>query len=158
MHSLQDFIAKNGEGNLGWSLFGFGIVFPDCTVHGQFAYPDLDDLQIADIDDMADLRGYLERLATFWRSRKNRKVFIPHKKDTDAIIALLRPEHEFRVSLASQIRSVERQTLMLTDNQHDVFEGLLDNERCLVRGSAGTGKTLLAVACIITMRFFSLGS
>ena len=147
MHSLQDFISKHGEGNLGWSLFGFGIVFPDCTVHGQFAYPDLDDLQVADIDDMADLRGYMERLATFWRSRKNRKVFIPHKKDADAIIALLRPEHEFRVSLASQIRSVERQTLMLTDNQHDVFEGLLDNERCLVRGSAGTGKTLLAVAC-----------
>lgn len=147
MHSLIDFVSEHGEGNLGWCLFGFGVVFPDSTVHGQFTYPDLDDLQVADIDDIADLRGYMERLAKFWRSRKNVKVIIPHKKEIDAIVALLRPDHQFRVSLASQIRSVERQTLTLTDSQRDVFEGLLDNERCLVRGSAGTGKTLLAVAC-----------
>ena len=147
MHSLQEFVSKNGTDNLGWCLFGFGVVFPDSTVHGRFVCPDLDDLQVADIDDMADMRGYMERLSKFWRSRKNVKVIIPHKKETDAIIALLRPDHQFRVSLASQIRSVERQTLTLTDNQRDVFEGLLDNERCLVRGSAGTGKTLLAVEC-----------
>lgn len=147
MHSLQKYVSEHGEVNLGWSLFGFGVVFPDSTVHGQFSYPDLDDLQVADIDDMSDLRRYMERLAQFWRSRKNAKVTIPHKKEIDAIIALLRPNHQFRVSLASQIRSVERQTLTLTENQRDVFEGLLDNERCLVYGSAGTGKTLLAVAC-----------
>lgn len=147
MHTLRDYVSKHGESNLSWSLFGFGVVFPDCTVHGQFSYPDLDDFQVADIDDMSDLRGYLERLAKFWRSRKNTKVIIPHKKEIDAIVALFRPDHQFRVSLASQIRSVERQTLTLTDSQQDVFEGLLDNERCLVRGSAGTGKTLLAVAC-----------
>lgn len=147
MHTLSNYISKHGGSNLGWSLFGFGVVFPDSTVHGQFSHPDLDDLQVADIDDMSDLRGYMERLAKFWRSRKNAKVIIPSKKEIDAIIALLRPNHQFRVSLASQIRSVERQTLTLTENQQAVFEGLLDNERCLVRGSAGTGKTLLAVAC-----------
>ena len=147
MHGMRDYIAKNNDRDLQLSLFGFGVIFPDATVHGCFSIPDVDDLQIADIDDMADLHSYLIKLAGFWRSRRTGRVYLPNKQQTDAIVALLRPEHEFKISIASQIRSVERQTLTLTDNQRDVFEGLLDNERCLIRGSAGTGKTVLAVEC-----------
>ena len=42
-------------------------------------------------------------------------------------------------------QGVERQSITLTENQQFIFEGLRDNERCLVRGGAGTGKTLLAI-------------
>ena len=148
MHSLINFIKEHDTEKLQQTLFGFGVVFPDVTVHGQFSFPDLDDLQIADIDDAANMREYIVRLSKFWKSRStNPYIHVPNKQQAAAMIELLRPEHEFRVSIASEIRTVERQTITLTENQQDVFEGLLDNERCLISGSAGTGKTVLATEC-----------
>lgn len=145
MHALKAFIEKNNTKNLEWSLFGFGTVFPDSTVHGRFLIPDLDDLQIADLDDLMDFKAYLLRLARFWKSRKNPRVFIPDRRQVQEITAILRPNFDFRPAVSSQIRSVEKQIITLTDNQRMVFEGLLENSRCLIRGSAGTGKTVLAL-------------
>lgn len=147
MHALRDYIEKNSTDKLHMSVFGFGVVFPDSSVHGRFHLPDLDDLQIADADDLRDIKTYLLKLAGFWKSRKAGNVFVPNKIQADALVALLRPNYEFRLSVSSQIQSVEKQVLVLTENQLEVFEGQLDNERCLTRGSAGTGKTLLAVEC-----------
>ena len=145
MHALKSFIEKHNTNNLEWSLFGFGAVFPDSTIHGRFLIPDLDDLQIADMDDLADFKGYILKLAGFWRSRKNARTFLPDKRQVQEITALLRPEYDFKPAISSQIRSVEKQIITLTDNQRMVFEGLLENNRCLIRGSAGTGKTVLAL-------------
>ena len=147
MHGLRDFVQKNDQFNSYLSLFGFGVVFPDSAVHGLFHIPDLDDYQIADIDDISNLKAYLLKLAGFWKSRKTPNVFIPNKQQAVNIVNVLRPEYDFKPSFASQIRSVERQIITLTENQKSVFEGLMDNSRCLVRGSAGTGKTVLAVEC-----------
>lgn len=150
MHGIRDYIRKNDTGNNSLSLFGFGVVFPDSAVHGLFHIPDLDDCQIADMDDVSNLKGYLLKLAGFWRSRKTPNIFLPQKQNVDAIVTDLRPRYDFKPSVASQIRSVERQIITLTENQSNVFEGLLDNDRCLIRGSAGTGKTVLAVECART--------
>ena len=147
MHALIEFLKDNNHESLEKSLFGFGVVFPDSTVHKRFSIPDLDDLQIADIDDMYDLKTYLLKLAGFWRSRnhQNRDIFVPRGQQVSAITNILRPNYDFKVSITSQIRSVEKQIITMTDNQKTVFEGLLDNERCLIRGGAGTGKTVLAM-------------
>ena len=148
MHSLKDYVKEHDPEKLQLTLFGFGVVFPDVTVHKQFSFPDLDDLQIADVDDVANMRDYIIRLSKFWKSRTiNPHIHAPNKQQAGKIIDLLRPEHEFKVSIASEIRTVERQTITLTENQRDVFEGLLDNDRCLISGSAGTGKTVLATEC-----------
>ena len=145
MHALMSFIKDNNSADLHWCLFGYGVIFPDSSVHGSFSVPDLDDSQIADIDNMSDLKGYLLKLARFWKSRKNQKVFVPHKQQIDEIVSLLRPNYDFRVSVSSQIRNVEKQIIVLTENQKNVFDGLMGNDRCLIRGSAGTGKTVLAM-------------
>ena len=152
MYAINEFVQKNGSERLDLTLFGFGVVFPDSTVHGRFHIPDLDDCQIADADDLADMKGYLLKLAGFCRSRKTPNISIPRKQQTDALAALLRPSYNFRLSVSSQVRNVEQQVIILTENQREVFEGQLENERCLTRGSAGTGKTVLAVECA---RFFA---
>lgn len=145
MHALMTFVEKNNTENLQWSLFGFGVVFPDSTVHGRFSIPDLDDFQIADIDNYYDIKAYLLKLAGFWKSRKSPRVFVPNKQQANAIVSILRPNFDFKPAISSQIRSVEKQIITLTENQQMVFEGLLENERCLIKGSAGTGKTVLAM-------------
>ena len=147
MYAIKEFVQKNGPEKLDQTLFGFGVVFPNCTVHGHLNIPDLDDCQIADADDLSDMKGYLLKLAGYCRSRKTPNITIPHKQQTDALISLLRPIHEFKLSISSQIHNVEHQIIVLTENQRAVFEGQLENERCLTKGSAGTGKTVLAVGC-----------
>lgn len=148
MYSIADYIKNNDNSglNLCYCQFGSGIVFPDTTVHGLFRLPDIDDNQIADIDDVLDMKAYLLRLAAFSKSRRSAQlVFTPNAEKANAIVKLLRPNQATHISLSSQIHSAENQAITLTENQQDVFDGLLDNERCLIRGSAGTGKTVLAL-------------
>ena len=152
MYAINEYIRKNSADKLDLTLFGFGVIFPDATVHNRLHIPDLDEYQIADADDLSDMKGYLLKLANFCRSRKTPNITIPHKQQTDALMALLRPSYDFKLSVSSQIHNVEQQIIVLTENQRAVFEGQLDNERCLTKGNAGTGKTVLAVE---SARFFA---
>ncbi len=148
MHSLKDYVITESKPvGLGKTVFGFGVVFPNITVHGQLTFPDIADEQIADYDDCCDaehFKNYLLRLSRFWNKRSATQTK-PDKNQTKEIVQLLRPDFMGKVSLASQIRSVERQLITLTDNQQACFETITENERCVIKGSAGTGKTVIAL-------------
>ena len=58
---------------------------------------------------------------------------------------LLRPAFEIVVTRGVQIEETELRLLTLTEEQFNVLDTLADNDRCLVEGAAGTGKTILAV-------------
>jgi superfamily II DNA or RNA helicase len=57
----------------------------------------------------------------------------------------LRPDFEVVVTRGTQIEETELQLLHLTEEQFVILDTLADNERCLVEGAAGTGKTMLAL-------------
>ena len=147
MHGMLDYVKSNASSasSESRSLFGFGVVFPDSGFHGKFSIPDLGDAQIADYNDLLDMKKYLLGLSKFWRERKASFVEVPDVTTCKRIVSLLRPEFDSNIPLAHQIESVERQAVSLTERQQLIFDGLRDNERCLVRGGAGTGKTLLAI-------------
>ena len=126
-------------------LFGFGVVFPDSYVRESLSIPDLDKAQIADKSDFYGMKEYLLGLAKFWKERATYNIELPDPSVCKKIVQLLRPDFDSHIPITSQIASVERQSITLTENQQFIFEGLRDNERCLVRGGAGTGKTLLAI-------------
>lgn len=146
MHAFVNYMQEKASPieTASHSLFGFGVVFPDSELHGKFAIPDLGDAQIADKSDLFDLKKYLIGLSRFWKEHKAPFVEIPDVSTCKKIVQLLRPEFDSHISMVHQIKTVERQIITLTERQQDVFDGLRDNERCLVRGGAGTGKTLIA--------------
>ena len=145
------FSPRNPAGDkLEATVFGFGVMFPDCSFHDQIGLIELADEQLADADDCLtpeSLKAYLLRLAEFWRQafRGNKKVSLPTAHQSRLITDILRPDFDARISLQSTIRNVENKVLELTENQLAVLDGLTDNERCLVKGGAGTGKTTLAL-------------
>ena len=147
MHAFANYLRNNipSINPVSHSLFGFGVVFPDSEMHGKFTVPDLGDSQIADKNDLFDLKQYLLKLSRFWKERKAPSAIVPNASACKEIIRLLRPEFDSHIALIHQIENVERQTITMTEEQEDTFYGLIDNERCLVRGSAGTGKTVLAI-------------
>ena len=138
------------EGRLEGTIFGFGVMFPDCSFHDQIGLVELTEQQLADADDCLSpqkLKDYLLGLAEHWLKafRGNGKVKPPSAHQSRLITDILRPDFDARISLQSTIRNVENKVLELTENQLAVLEGLMDNERCLVRGGAGTGKTTLSL-------------
>lgn len=148
-HSFRNYVKYNAPaGNLSYLLFGHGVVFPDTTCHGEFTSSEITDEEISDHDDCltsAAMKAYLLRLSDFWKRSRNPSVKLPDASQCAAIVQLLRPSFEGRVALRSIIRSVENQVLELTENQQDIFETIKENSRCIVRGGAGTGKTIIAL-------------
>ncbi len=148
MHSLKDYIIAESEmKDIGKTVFGFGVVFPSITVHNQLVFPDIADEQIADCDDCNSakrFKEYLLRLGRFWRKLNTSQIF-PDAHRAKEIVTLLRPDFTGRMTLASQIRTIEQQLITLTDNQQACFDTITENERCVIKGSAGTGKTVIAL-------------
>lgn len=159
MHSIMDYVSANASLsmlNIKKTLFGFGVIFPDCSFHGIYSSLEIADEQIADCDDCLTsvaMKSYLLRLAEFWKrrhestqdgQRKNKKL-IPDASMARELVNLLRPRYIPRVSIKSVINALENQVIELTDNQQDVFDTISENERCLVKGDAGTGKTVIAL-------------
>ncbi len=152
--AFKDFVSRSRRGDVddrpGSTLFGFGVLFPDCSVHHEISFVGLADEQIGDIDDCSTpekLKACLLRLAAYWKDAFRNSPFItaPTAHESRLIVDILRPEFSARISLASLIRTVEDGVIRLTDEQLRVLEGLTENERCIVRGNAGTGKTVLAL-------------
>ena len=69
--------------------------------------------------------------------------------------SLLRGDFDFAVSLSVQIQNTNEALIALTNEQYRCLDQLDDNPRCLIRGAAGTGKTLLALQ--EAMRFTAQG-
>ena len=147
MHAIRDYIAKKQAfGNrLQYALFEYGVVFPDTEIGDNLSIPDLARAQIADITDCADIKRFLLHLADYGAKKKAPGIFSPNRKQCDDIVQLLRPDFVSRISVGTIIRNLDNEIIDLTQNQQDIFDGLLENERNLVKGSAGTGKTILAV-------------
>lgn len=145
-HAFADYVKESAEiETIRKPLFGYGVVFPDCEVAGNLQIPDLAKEQIADIRNLNNFRSYLLKLASFWQSRRVYDINIPNSSQCNELVKLFRPDFQPRISAGTMIRNMENQIIDLTANQQAVFEGLEDNPRCLVKGSAGTGKTILAM-------------
>ena len=146
MHAIKDHLTANqGIGSkLQFALFEFGVVFPDTEIGDHLTIPDLAREQIADMSDCFDIKRYLLRLIDYAAKKKTASIYLPNRQQCDEIVRLLRPDVTSRITVGTAIRGLDDQILELTQNQQDTFEGLLENERNLVKGSAGTGKTILA--------------
>lgn len=126
-------------------VFGYAVVMPDISfpVHS----PEWETWQIIDHDVLKKpVSAALHRLASEQRKLHPK---VPVAEPTAATLRVLqqrlRPNFELVVTRGTQIEDTELQLLHLTEEQFDVLDTLADNDRCLVEGAAGTGKTMLAL-------------
>ena len=146
-HAFKSYLGES----LPWAanlMYGFGVVFTDTEIHGKVEFPDLDDDQICDVTNLADVRSFMIGLATHWKMAFAKTGFKPEKPTAEQcarIAQRLRPTFETTVSASAEIKNLESEIVKLTERQITVFEGLMENDRVLIKGGAGTGKTLLAL-------------
>ena len=143
LHALKDYLRSRH----GFPLhpddarFGFGVALPDFAVAGDLG-PDLPRACVLAADDLADLPGALARL---FDGNGIPKAGLDARFPAFAVAALAGPFHLVR-PLAARIAAQEERLLALTEEQVRAFELLADQRRVVVRGVAGSGKTLVAMA------------
>lgn len=129
-------------------IVGEGVVFPDIVF--DETGPDINPRITYDLRDReAPFSKYMDRLVGYWRERlmaQGRYILgdVP-APDRAAIRDELRGDFDLRPSLRTRIGLVKEELLRLTNEQFRILDGLIENERVIVQGGAGTGKTLLAV-------------
>lgn len=125
---------------------GYAVVFPD--VEPPPPTPEFESWEVA---GRAELRGpvsgVVRRMLRGQRRRLGAHVDggLLTARVVGEVRQSLRPDFEVVVTRATRIARVEEKLLRLEADQYDVLDRIHENPRCLVRGAAGTGKTVLAV-------------
>jgi len=131
----------------GRAPIGYGVVTPDIewTIDGLDTPKEL----VYDADDAASPFGrYVDRIVRYWQQwlrDRGRPITGLDEKTRSAVVDLLRGDFDLRPTLAAQLGLVNEELLRLTEQQSRTVHGLTQNDRALIRGGAGTGKTLLAL-------------
>lgn len=129
-------------------LFGFGVVMPNETFTTTGA-----EIEPAVLLDKREFRknlgGYIGQLSRHWTEAyraKHERVYRPPTLDEIRLARrILRPDVESAFSLGSYLTGVESTLVQLSNDQIRASRRMAANPRTIVRGKAGTGKTILAV-------------
>ena len=130
-------------------LFGIGVMFPD--IYYESVGVDEEPWQVFDNRDGNNVYNYVCRIAEgaecVWRDKRGelKEKNYPTTEDVRYLASLLRGDFDFVPFLGTQMQYADEQLIALTKEQYKCLDQLDENPRCLVRGTAGTGKTLLAI-------------
>lgn len=145
MQSLRTYLLKRlGKwDSLVSCQYASCVIMPDCcfTYQGIEIIPEI-------LFDKSNYNGLDETVLlsfSYWRNKLQSQYGFEGKwltdDDMDRLANLLRGDFHFVPSMKDTIDETAKALCALTDEQYDVLESLSDNERTLVSGMAGTGKT-----------------
>lgn len=118
---------------------GHLVVFPSHVQEGDISPAGRREL-ICDSRDLKDVVTTLERAVTFLGNQGSTSPEV-----LDAIRRKLRPNTVINLSARQSVESALHDIDLLTEQQEAIMESIQENARVLVKGAAGTGKTVLAL-------------
>jgi hypothetical protein len=125
-------------------LFGYCVVFPEC----KFQYSGNDLVTEVLFDGGAEFGDFVKKVYEYWKSEEQAKhSFTPQLLDGGKISRfanVYRKDIQSVPSLKFVLQDVERQLIELTEEQCRALEAFDINDRVVVTGAAGTGKSVLA--------------
>lgn len=142
--ALQAWLRDAGFRRADDSLFqvGYGVITPDCVL--DVVAPDVEPRILSDQRDTGSMADYLKQLGLFWQERLGTSPLLT--SDVRSLADAVRPDFEATLTRSLRTGLIEDELVRFTERQQEVIAGLAENRRVRVRGAAGTGKTLLAVA------------
>lgn len=117
------------------------VVLPDVTLDAPIGMNPRE--IVVDGDDLRDAAGAVSRAVRHWSQWQTQRI---SDRTIAVVIELLAPTVKATGLLRADIAHAERQILALTEQQIAALSLLRNVRRCAIRGGAGTGKTVLAVA------------
>ena len=125
--------------------FGFGVVFPD--IDWELDTPECpaqitaDRLMVATPEHVAT---YVNHLVMYWK-KKQRFASKLTRKELRQLRGRLRPDVDVYPPLSQRLGETLTELQELTEEQYERLDVIEQNDRAIVTGGAGTGKTFLMV-------------
>jgi len=154
MFGLKEAIARKfgSTHRLAKLLYGYGVMFPHVIF--QSPDPEIENWQIYDRNSRKyPISEYIKLLSTHFIKGVehyawfDRKKSMPDQNDIKLLLSYLRGNFEKLVAPKNFLYDIEEQLDKYTKEQYECLDQLEYNKRCLFRGAAGTGKTMIAIEC-----------
>ncbi|MFN8244917.1 MAG: NERD domain-containing protein [Ferruginibacter sp.] len=131
-------------------LFGFLCAFPHISFDKHSV--EYEPWQILDKDSInAGLEFYFQNVVNhFIHKHKNKKWFsekysLPETKDLNLLCNFLRGDFERVRTVKERLALFDKEVKIYTEEQYRMLDSIQLNERSIIQGSAGTGKTMIAI-------------
>jgi ATP:corrinoid adenosyltransferase len=126
------------------SVLGYAVATPDQSA-ARLTGPDVIKEVLYDEGDTSrPFIEFLSRVGEYWHERLGRERGLT-TAEIRAVVDKLRGDFDLRPSIRAQVAGVLDELVALTAEQSSALEGLVDSPRAIIRGGAGTGKTMLAI-------------
>lgn len=141
-YALLDAIEERTQRRLTRKMMVHGdvVVFPHCRYEGPLPL-NSDPRIILDSNALSDLAPQIDRAFTAWKRDSDPL----NSEQFNGIVEVLMPKLRLLRCVGTEIESENRKIVQVTLDQQATLRGLLENDRVLIEGTAGSGKTLLAL-------------
>ncbi|MDD3415455.1 MAG: NERD domain-containing protein [Lachnospiraceae bacterium] len=124
------------------------VMTPDCCIN-ETGLDIIPEVLFDGKQTKEDIIQFFDDSFSYWRNVCMTKHGFEGGKlslsDIDRVVDLLRGDFKFVPALSVILNRTDEQLLSVTDEQYSIMEGCEENDRLLISGAAGTGKTLLAM-------------
>lgn len=153
MYALQSELARHfgAQSDIAQIPTDCAVVFTDANWPDAVPCPPRQIIDHADLQSDLSLARRLQAVALRMRPAAGRRAARP--AFTAAVVNRLRrylaPDFtlELVAAIGPQLDIIDAQLIRLTEEQYAALDLARDNDRCLFKGAAGTGKTMLALEC-----------
>lgn len=150
MYTLMKYLKdKLGEqDNIVKAQFANAVVFTDIE---HFVLNDIEFQKEITIDasrlENNNIENIIKEIFEYYAEKNNTQYHFYRrqlaKNDLEKLSRLLREDFGFTYSLNTEINEIEKQIIKLTEKQQEAFKEMDENDRIIIRGTGGTGKTLI---------------
>lgn len=155
MHSLKKAIIGHfgPDHKLSKLQYGYCVAFPEITF--DIASPEYNILQVLDKKKLenASEEFFRELVHYFTEKHKGQSWFtegsLPDHNDLEELCNFLRGNFERLRPIKEKLEEFNKEVITYTEQQFRMLDSIQANKQCFVSGSAGTGKTMIAMESAI---------
>lgn len=122
--------------------FGYGVVFPDCRLSSESF--EWDKALLCQDGQHRALERWLKQLIKYWCAKESAPQQLSADEMT-VLIDVLRPKQVSITPLHTQVEWASERIAQFTEQQLLLLDAVEANPRVICSGSAGTGKTFMAM-------------
>lgn len=150
MYTLMKYLKNKlgDQSNIVKTQFSNAVVFTDIE---EFILKDVEFEKEITIDakrlENSSIEEIIKEIFQYY-AEKNKKQHGFYRRelsrnDIQKLTRLLREDFGYTYSLSKEIKDIEKQIIQLTQKQQEAFLEMDDNDRIIIKGTGGTGKTLI---------------
>ena len=144
MHDIIELVKRRFRTPGGELPFTYGaaVAFPDCQVSGTLP-PSIQPELVLDAGRLRDGDGAVRRVFESFRRAHHREL---RDREIESVREALYPRYELVPVVWRKLEDQEERLRRLTEQQHRLLDYLAQQPKAAIRGVAGSGKTMLALA------------